>query len=525
MNLWNEITERIEAMRRKLSRTIFTKYLFVTSAILIISFIIFGSFLAGFLSDKWQNEKQQQLSDNLNGIAQRASRYISPITDPAGGQENYQFSESSIGSMRAAMAMLGSSLGADIFLIDTHGNVFLCSEEDVPFIQPDGTSQTVCRHRGVLSAQYAASAISEALKSETGDYRTTGKMGSVYSDDHYIVGVPIISQNSESQDVAVGMVMAATSAKSVEQFRSDTYSIVLISILLASIISLVAVYIITYQQIKPLREMAAAVSKYAAGDFSVRVPVSNETEVGQLAAAFNNMASSLSASENMRRSFVANVSHELKTPMTTISGFVDGILDGTIPQDKHIQYLTTVSMETKRLARLVRSMLDLSRIDSGEMRLNKSRFDLSKSVFETLLSFEQRIEEKNIEIQGLDSVRNLLVCGDPDLIHQVVYNLLDNAVKFTNVGGFINIKVYHKERNAYVRIGNSGIGVPSDELPHIFERFYKTDKSRSYDKSGVGLGLFIVKTIISLHGGGIEARSSEGTYCEFEFHIPIDPHD
>jgi len=207
--------------------------------------------------------------------------------------------------------------------------------------------------------------------------------------------------------------------------------------------------------------------------------------------------------------------------MTTISGFVDGILDGTIPEDRRSYYLGVVSSETKRLARLVRSMLDLSKIDSGDMKISLERFDLSKTVTNALLTFEQRIEEKNIDIQGLDQMKPLYVRGDPDLIHQVAYNLIENAVKFANPDGYIRVNVFSRERVAYVRIANSGIGIPSEDLPRIFERFYKTDKSRSHDKTGVGLGLYIVKTIIALHKGDIEVRSSEGSYCEFEFHIPM----
>ena len=516
--LWERVAGSIDHARSKLSRTIFTKYLLVTSAILIISFIIFGSIMAGVLSNRWQDEKQQQLSTNISSIADRASRYIYPFRDPATGEETYRFSTSSTRSMVTTMSALAASLDADIFMIDTHGDVKICSEDDRSL----GARGALCVHAGHLSHEFAAEAITAALHDPLGDYRATGTLGGSYDEERYIVGVPIISKDLNNNDVAVGMIIASSSAKNVEQFRRNTNSMVFIAIIIASIVSLIATYILTYQQIKPIREMALAVQKYAVGDFSIRVPVTSENEVGQLAAGFNNMASSLAASENIRRSFIANVSHELKTPMTTISGFIDGILDGTITKDKHTQYLTIVSSETHRLARLVRSMLDLSRIDSGEMRLNKSRFDLSQTVLDVLFSFEQRIEEKDIDIRGLDHIRNLLVKGDPDLIHQVVYNIFENAVKFTNPGGYISVRLYHKEKSAYVCIGNSGIGIPSDELPHIFERFYKTDKSRSFDKSGVGLGLYIVKTILSLHGGGIAARSKGGTYCEFEFHIPMD---
>ena len=189
----------------------------------------------------------------------------------------------------------------------------------------------------------------------------------------------------------------------------------------------------------------------------------------------------------MRRNFIANTSHELKTPMTTIAGFVDGILDGTIPEEKRNHYLKIVSQEVKRLSRLVKTMLDLSKIDSGEMKLRLTRFDLSNTIFVTLLSFEKAIEDKKIEIRGLETASSLFVDGDPDMIHQVLYNLLENAVKFTNVGGYIDIRLAETNDRVTVTIKNSGPGIPADEVAMILSNcFYKTDKSRSQDKKRNG---------------------------------------
>ena len=527
--LWERVRYRVRAAyewlqktRHSLSRTLLTKYLLVTSAILIIAFVSFGIILAGITSNRWQNERQQLLSDNVGGIAARAGSYIvATVNDEGEGTGDFMFSAAASSSLRSSMSVIGQSLGADFFLVDAQNSVLLCAEEDgqsqTPY-NPDGTPK--CKHRDRLPEGFFNQAIAEASKSKTGDYRATGTLNGIYDDEQFIVGVPIIAKDALGEDVIVGAAIAVSSAGSVKRFRSDITKMVLIAILVGSLVSFTAVYFITYQQVKPLRDMATAVSRFASGDFSVRVPVTDETEVGQLAGAFNNMALSLDSSEIMRRSFIANVSHELKTPMTTISGFVDGILDGTIPEEKRAQYLTVVSSETKRLSRLVRSMLDLSRIDSGDIKLNKSRFDISKTVTDTLLTFVQRIEDKNIEIRGMENLRPVYVSGDSDLIHQVVYNLIENAVKFTNEGGYISVKVFSRERSAYVRIRNSGMGIPSGELTHVFERFYKTDKSRSSDKTGVGLGLFIVKTIIGLHSGSIEVRSEEGSWCELEFNIP-----
>ena len=516
----NMFWEAIQRTWHRMWRTLFTRYLLATSAIVILSFIMFGVLLASVVSGHWQDEKQQLLVDNVNVIALRASRYIVQSTNPDGTPGHYEMSESASRTLRSSMAVIGQSIDAQLFILGTDNAVLVCAEEDTLSAASSETGEAVCRHRNALPPTFFADAMA-GVDPASLTYRATGNMGGIYTESQYIAGSPVIVRNAAGNEEVVGMVVAASSARSIEQFQGDVINLVAISIIIASVCSLAAIYAITYSQVKPLRDMASVVRRFAGGDYAARMKVTDETEVGQLAASFNQMAGALESSEQMRRSFVANVSHELKTPMTSISGFVDGILDGTIPADRHTHYLGVVSSETKRLSRLVRSMLDLSKIDSGDMKLNSQRFDLSKTVTNALLSFEQRIEDKNIDIQGMDQIRPLYVRGDPDLLHQVVYNLLENAVKFTNQGGYIRVTTFSRERMAYVRIANSGIGIPSEDLPRIFERFYKSDKSRSHDKTGVGLGLFIVKTIIGLHKGEIEVRSSEGSYCEFEFHIPM----
>ena len=318
----------------------------------------------------------------------------------------------------------------------------------------------------------------------------------------------------------VGAVFASCSFRSFSDYRANLMQMFLLAAVAAFMVSFCIVWLYSYSLVRPLRDMASAARSFGDGNFSRRVPITGDDEIGQLAIAFNNMASSLATSESVRRNFIANVSHELKTPMTTIAGFIDGILDGTIPQEKQRYYLQIVSDEVKRLSRLVRTMLDLSRIDSGELHLRPARFDITQTIFSALLSFERPIEEKRLEIRGLEDAESLFVDGDPDMIHQVMYNLIENAVKFTNEGGYIQIGVIDCENRTVVRVRNSGPGIPADEVSLIFDRFYKTDKSRSKDKTGMGLGLYIVRTIIRLHGGEITASSVENEYCQFEFWLP-----
>ena len=210
--------------------------------------------------------------------------------------------------------------------------------------------------------------------------------------------------------------------------------------------------------------------------------------------------------------------------MTSIGGFVDGILDGTIPKTEEKKYLRIISSEVQRLTRLVRSMLNLAKIESGSMELSSQSFSLIEPIVDTLVTFESRLEEKNIDVRGLD-VDRVMLYADNDLVHQVIYNLLENAIKFVNQDGYIEFGFTPHEKLTAVSIKNSGDGLSQEELPLVFDRFYKSDESRGKDKNGVGLGLNIVRSIVKLHGGNIMVRSVKGEYTEFVFTLPNQPLD
>ena len=233
------------------------------------------------------------------------------------------------------------------------------------------------------------------------------------------------------------------------------------------------------------------------------------------------MARDLDQLEELTRGFISNVSHEFKTPMTTIGGFVDGMIDGTIPADQRDKYLHIIAEETRRLSRMVGRMLDAAKIQSGELLINPAPMDFSAMTTQILLSFEQKIEKKQLDVCcELDD--RLIVMGDRDHLYRAVYNLVDNAVKFINEGGRLCLRAHPEGEFCAFSISNTGTGISSDDLPHIFDRFYKADRSRSMDKTGAGLGLYIVKNIINLHGGEISVRS-DGGETEFEFTLPLAP--
>ena len=241
----------------------------------------------------------------------------------------------------------------------------------------------------------------------------------------------------------------------------------------------------------------------------------------ELTVAFNNMATGLAKSEVQRREFVANVSHELKTPMTTIAGYMDGMIDGTIPAELHLQYMTRVSDEVRRLSRLVRSMLEVSRIqDQGIPEEKKRRFNICESIGRILLTFEQRINVKSLDVEVQMPDNGVGVWAEEDSITQVIYNLIDNAVKFCDEGGALYLQVESDGVKATVSVANTGQTIPEAELPLVFDRFHKTDKSRSRDREGVGLGLYIVRTIVATHGENISVTSRDGV-TRFSFTLPV----
>jgi len=287
-------------------------------------------------------------------------------------------------------------------------------------------------------------------------------------------------------------------------------------------VTLILSFITSRRQSKPIHEMARAARRFAHGDFSVRVSgAEREDEIGALAASFNQMAESLEQSDARRSDFLANVSHELKTPMTSISGFADGILDGTIPQESQRQYLETISSETKRLNRLVRRMLELSRIQSRSVsEIRSQSFDMGELMVETLIVFEKKITDKKLDVAVEIPDDAINVCGERDAINQVIYNLLENAVKFAHPGTELSLSLFKQGGKAYVSVKNRGDTIPTEDLNLIFDRFHKSDRSRSMDRDGVGLGLYIVKTIIGSHGEDIAVTSRDGV-TEFVFSMTM----
>ena len=473
-------------------KTTFSRTFFPTAIILLLALLLIGFSFQLLVKDYLEDQAMQSLKSDCTTISEIAAAYFAEGTVSGHG-------------FLLNLSVASRVSGADAIICDSTGKLLLCS--DAPF---------GCEHQGkvIRSSEYLVRV------AEEGCIVSVGYIHGLYTDRRYMVSMPI---PYEVNGAPVGYVIASTPGTqilAVLERISDTYLIISLLVVLVAVM-IMSLY--ARRSSAPLRDMARVASAFGHGDLSVRAKVTEEDpqEVQELAIAFNNMASSLEKSEYQRKEFVANVSHELKTPMTTIGGYIDGILDGTVPQEKQRYYMQIVSDETKRLSRLVRSMLDISRLQAQEgiPESRKQQFDVTEQAGQVLLTFEKKITDKNIDVLVDMPEHSVETFADPDAITQVIYNLVDNAVKFCPEGGRLGLTVREAEGKIYISVSNDGQTIPAQELPLVFDRFHKLDKSRSQNREGWGLGLYIVKTLVTSHGENISVSSRDGK-TEFTFTLP-----
>ena len=408
-------------------------------------------------------------------------------------QEDEQFRQ------LAATAAVISEM--DILVCDTDGHVLLSTDEAM-------AGQSINIPQSVM----------EKVLSD-GTWSGRSRLDHIYQNKQFIGGVAVVNPTSEK---TLGAVFTVSTSASIDDLWRAFAGLLLMTAFVVLMISFMASSITTMRQIKPIREMAQATRQYAEGDFDIRMnDYGREDEIGELAASFNNMAESLQQTERQRREFIANISHELKTPMTTIAGYTDGILDGTIPPENEKQYLQIISDESRRLSRLVRRMLDVSQLQAMDPLRGGNHFDICESMRRVLISMEKKINDRHLDVDADIPDEPILVLGDNDMITQVIYNLLENAAKFAREGSTLYLGVAMMDGKARVTVRNIGDTIPAEELPLLFERFHKSDKSRSEDKDGYGLGLYIVKTILQQHKEEINVTSENGV-TTFTFSLRVE---
>ena len=482
-------------------KSTFSKYLLTFVIIILVSFIVLSGIITSMIRSYFSDEKEERLVSTSTVVAAILEKYGQTDIDAPGFLD-----------LTADMLypVINNDPEIEIMILSEDGDVILSTvgvapdsnglrrpktdvlgklgKVDVDVFKENEISEesTALIHRGTLAGY-----LKETSVSCLSDVYVSGE----------VRGYIISSYSTAKED---GFIITARRA-------------IISSAAWVMVAAVIAVYFITQRIISPLRNMKAAVKRFGKGDFSTRVTVLGSDEISELSVAFNNMADSLEKLEKMRSSFLASVSHDLRTPMTTISGFIDGIMSGAIPPEKQEYYLQIISSEVHRLSRLVSQLLDVSRLESGDRKMNFESFDVAEVARVILISFEQKIDDKRLDVEFECDEDEMYAYADKDAIHQVLYNLCHNAIKFASEGGKFRIKLTELD-NKHLRISvyDEGQTISDEDKKMVFERFYKTDSSRGLDKNGVGLGLYISKTIIEAHDETIGVESSEvGT--EFYF--------
>ena len=470
-------------------RTISREFFSTIAAVLVLGLSVMCAIQTALSAAYFVNERRAALTAILDGAAALTERFAEAgyiVTRPLGDDRAQ--------SARSGYELFNTSSGAMVFVTAEDGSVLLHTE---------GADFTDRRIPQKMLDQMDAG----------DDLFVTGTLDGVYTDKYYTAGRRIDINGT------VGYLFAASPMTALGSYIMDMLVMFGISAVAILLLCSLLCWVLARRITGPIEAISDAARKLGSGDFTARAPVDGCVELADFATTFNNMATRLQTIDNSRGQFMGNIAHELRTPMTTIKGFIDGMLDGTIPQEENQHYLTIVSQETGRLARLVQNMLDITKLEAGEVPVHARNYDLWKTVNDVVLSDEQRIEDGRIDIRGLGGPP-MMICADPDFVHQVVYNIVDNAIKFTPEGGAISFSAQKKGGMVEVRIENTGSGIAPEALPFVFERFYKEDRSRGMNTRGSGLGLHICKILVNLSGGQIHAESEEGKWCRFVFTLP-----
>ena len=492
-------------------RTSFAKYLSAFILIIFLSFIFLSGIITVIIHLDVTREKEGKLENVSESLADRIE------------EESFDSLESFVidneDLVIAVEPLISYDKQLDVIVADENGRV-LFTTYVAPGEKNDKDQESILVYDGVNEiGTLNVTGIFDTIEVNNSDGGKTeylyheGSLGGFTKDRSLVYGKEL-TKNGEK----IGYVFAFSSTVREDSVIAVVRKAVVNSCIVVMIAAVLAAYIMTERLVRPVRIITDVAKNYGKGDFSERIPIDGNDEVSDLAVALNNMADSLDSLEKMRNSFLANISHDLRTPMTTISGFIDGITSGAIPEDQHEYYLGIISAEVHRLSRLVTQLLDVSRLESGERKFNFTNFDIAEMARIILISFEQRIESKSLDVGFEADNDEMYVIADEDAIYQVLYNLCHNAIKFSRDGGKLIIRIgTNSNKKVQISVFDEGQGISKENTKMVFDRFFKTDTSRGLDKNGVGLGLYISKTIMDAHDEKIWVESEEDQNCEFFF--------
>lgn len=465
-------------------KTLYLKFLLAYLIFAFFGFIIVSTFVSSMTMDHLKRERAEALYREATLIA---NTYASDLYN----------SKASLDTVATQLSALDTFLGASVWIINPSGLIILNSSAP-------------------MDVEHAVTVENFDSSVTAGAYYTVGNFFGMFEEDMLSVFAPISSHFKVK-----GYVVIHDSMSDLEASCNSLLNISYIMLIILFLLSLIILIFFTEMVYSPLKKITYATEQYADGNLHYKFQVDSMDEIGYLAASLSYMASEIARGEDNQKKFVANVSHDFRSPLTSIKGYLEAMIDGTIPPEMHEKYLGIVLNETNRLTKLTNSLLTLNNLNTKGMLLEKTDFDLNQIIRNTAASFEGTCKSKMIAIELVLNGEVLYVNADADKIQQVLYNLIDNAIKFSHHNSVIKIETAEKRNKVLVSIKDSGIGIPKDSLKLIWDRFYKTDLSRGKDKKGTGLGLSITKEIINSHNENINVVSTEGVGTEFIFTLPL----
>jgi len=470
---------------------IFGKQLLLYLGILVISLAFLGLVLARAISGYLTDQRIAALTDSAQRVARSFESvfFDTPIF----------FGDVNLDPLALQIENVNDLLDASVAIITADYTVWL-SDEMLSSVLMDG-SLLPTHLEGVMQGETVM---------------LSGSFHPINPEQLLIAGHPIMI----SEEIVFGAVLVSISMAELEATIAGMYQITLISLLVAVLFGSVLIYMSSRAMTRPLRQMNEAAGVIAGGVFENRIPVRSKDEIGQLATQFNSMAESLHIQEKIRRAFIANLSHDIRSPLTSMLGFMKAIQDGTVQPEQQPYYLDIVLGETERLIKLSNDLLDIHRIQDNELELHKTIFDINKLTRKIIMGFEQRATEKKIIVTSRFAHATDMVLADEDKIQRCLYNLIDNAIKFTPEVGEITVETTVKGKIVTVSVTDNGQGMTQEEQKHVFDRFYKGDPSRNEDKMGSGLGLSIAQEFIRAHGEVLTVESTPNIGSTFQFTLP-----
>lgn len=463
---------------------LYYKFVLVYLLFGLLSFITVATLTSDLTLNHLKEQKAASLYREANIIV---SKYAS----------GFYRGELSIDSFHNHLEAMQAYLTATIWIVDSDGKIIISSQNYTDLENP------------VIIENFDPTISGSS-------YYQTGNFYGMFNEDM----LSVISTITSDYKVK-GYLVILTPMRELLASRDNLLNITYITLAVIFVLSMIILIAFTFMVYIPLRKITTAANEYATGNLKYDTGISKDDEIGYLAATLSYMSNELSKIEDYQKKFIANVSHDFRSPLTSIKGYVEAIIDGTIPHEMQEKYLNIILFETERLTKLTSSLLTLNNFDSKASMLDIVSFDINSVIKNTVSTFEGTCTSKKISVELILTGHELFVSADIGKIQQVLYNLIDNAIKFSHNNSIIYIETTEKGEKVFVSVKDTGIGIPKDSLKKIWDRFYKSDLSRGKDKKGTGLGLSIVKEIIQAHGENINVISTEGVGTEFIFTLPL----